>query len=300
MSTPGTLEQAATNFVSIQLKPQCVVVFLTYNSASIIRETVEQAKKIGADLFAVDSFSTDDTTAILDECGCTVSQRAFSNYSDQRNWAIAQVSAYSWQLHLDADEVLDDQAVQEIRAILSGKPKFDAYMLRRRDYFMGKMLRFSGVNPWHLRLFRSGAGQCEARLYDQHFVSNQPCGKLAGLMHDKNSASLGDWIVRHNRWSDAEVSELSKTTQQDGPILRGRLTGDARERTRFVKGVYYSLPSGLRSLVYFFYRYLLRLGFLDGKVGFYFAFFQALWFRMLVDAKMYERHLERGGDQNNV
>src|SRR5215204_6669787 len=29
--------------------------------------------------------------------------------------------------------------------------------------------------------------------------------------------------------------------------------------------------------------------FLDGKAGFYFAFFQALWFRMLVDAKLHEK-----------
>jgi hypothetical protein len=48
------------------------------------------------------------------------------------------------------------------------------------------------------------------------------------------------------------------------------------------------LPGGLRSLAYFGYRYFLRLGFLDGREGFYFAFLQALWFRLLVDAKVYE------------
>ena len=54
--------------------------------------------------------------------------------------------------------MLDDRAVAEINAVLAGTPEFDAYLIRRRDYFMGKMLRFSGVNPWHLRLFRSGVG----------------------------------------------------------------------------------------------------------------------------------------------
>ncbi|MBO9514728.1 MAG: glycosyltransferase family 2 protein [Variovorax sp.] len=274
-------------------KPLCVVI-LTFNSASIIRETVAQAKKVSTHVYVVDSFSSDATPAILQELGCTVVQRAFANYSDQRNWAISQVEqAFEWQLHLDADEVLDEAAVAEINTLLAGEPRFDAYLIRRRDYFMGKMLRFSGVNPWHLRLFRSGVGRCEARLYDQHFVTSAAAGQLRGYMHDKNSARLTDWIASHNRWSDAEAREKLGPTAASGDILQPRLFGDARERTRYIKNLYYKLPTGLRSLGYFVYRYVFRLGFLDGRTGFYFAFFQALWFRMLVDAKMYEKRQQQ-------
>ncbi|MDM0114270.1 glycosyltransferase family 2 protein [Variovorax sp. J22R133] len=273
--------------------PQCVVVLLTFNSVGIIRETVTAALRVSPHVYAVDSGSTDGTAEALRELGCTVVQRPFTNYSDQRNWAISQVEAdYAWQLHLDADEVLDDVAVQEIGAILAGSDGNDAYMLRRRDYFMGHMLRFSGVNPWHLRLFRSGKGRCEARLYDQHFITvgaSGESGKLTGFMHDKNSLDLTDWIARHNRWSDAEAKEKMGPQLVGDNVLQPRLMGDARERTRFIKQLYYRLPIGMRALSYFVYRYVLRLGFLDGKPGFYFAFFQALWFRMLVDAKIYEQ-----------
>lgn len=273
---------------------RCVVVLLTFNSAAILRETVSQALKVSPRVFAVDSFSKDGSPELLKELGCTVVQRPFSNYSDQRNWAIAQVEQDSeWQLHLDADEVLDDRAVEEIRALMAGTPDHDAYLLRRRDYFMGKMLRFSGVNPWHLRLFRSGQGRCEARLYDQHFISPAKPGRLTGFMHDKNSAQLADWIASHNRWSDAEAKEkLGPAVGGDG-VLQPRLLGDSRERTRYIKELYYRLPVGTRALSYFVYRYVFRLGFLDGVIGFYFAFFQALWFRMLVDAKMYEQRVQR-------
>jgi len=273
---------------------RCAVVILTFNSASIVRETVAEARKVSPQVYVVDSFSTDGTPAILEELGCTVVQRAFSNYSDQRNWAISQVEkSCEWQLHLDADEVLDAEAVDEINALLAGTPRFDAYMLRRRDYFMGKMLRHSGVNPWHLRLFRSGVGRCESRLYDQHFISSAPAGRMNGFMHDKNSAKLADWITSHNRWSDAEAKEKLGARLSNEGVLQPRLMGDARERTRFVKELYYKLPIGIRSLGYFIYRYIFRLGFLDGITGFYFAFFQALWFRMLVDAKMYEQRSKR-------
>ncbi|MBU1361800.1 MAG: glycosyltransferase family 2 protein [Gammaproteobacteria bacterium] len=275
-------------------KTRCTVVILTFNSASIVRETVSAAMKVSPHVYAVDSHSTDGTPDILRELGCTVVQRPFSNYSDQRNWAISQIEQdCEWQLHLDADEVLDAQSIEEMRALLAGTPRFDAYMLRRRDYFMGKMLRFSGVNPWHLRLFRSGVGRCESRLYDQHFISTAPSGRIDGFMHDKNSARLTDWVASHNRWSDAEAKEKLGPRSGADNVLKPRLMGDARERTRFIKEIYYKLPTGMRSLSYFVYRYVFRLGFLDGTAGFYFAFFQALWFRMLVDAKMYEQRAQR-------
>ncbi|VWX56498.1 Glycosyltransferase family 2 protein [Burkholderiales bacterium 8X] len=275
-------------------KHRCVVVILTFNSASIIRETVGAAKRVSSQVYVVDSFSKDETPAILEELGCTVVQRPFKNYSDQRNWAISQVEpTCEWQLHLDADEVLDEEAIGEINALMAGTPSRDAYLLRRRDYFMGKMLRFSGVNPWHLRLFRSGLGRCESRLYDQHFISSSTPGRMQGFMHDKNSQKLVDWITSHNRWSDAEAEEKLGPRAAGSDILQPRLMGDARERTRFIKELYYRLPTGMRPVLYFVYRYIFRLGFLDGVVGFYFAFFQALWFRMLIDAKMYERRHQK-------
>jgi len=273
----------------------CVVVVLTFNCAGIIADTLRQASKVSENIFVVDSGSTDGTRAVLEGFSCTVVQRPFVNYSEQRNWAIDQVSHHAqWQLHLDADEVLDDEAVSQIRAVLSAPQAASAYLLRRRDYFMGRMLRFSGLNPWHLRLFRSGMARCEDRLYDQHFVATVPAQRLRGYLHDRNASSLGEWTTRHNRWSDLEAKEM-RVRERDGGsrVLEGKWAGDPRERRRWLKGIYYRLPGSLRALAYFFYRYIFCLGFLDGRVGFYFAFFQALWFRMLVDAKDYEAGLPR-------
>lgn len=274
--------------MTVSDKP-CIVVVLTFNSAGVIRETLGRALTVSPDVYVVDSGSKDGCDEIARNLGCKVVQRPFTNYGDQRNWAIAQISARcTWQLHLDADEVLDDAAVAAIQSVINGTPEFDAYMLKRRDYFMGRELRFSGVNPWHLRLFRSGVGQCENRLYDQHFVASRPAGRLPGVMHDKNSMPMTDWIARHNRWSDLEADQMMHAGSGPG-VLQARFLGDARERTRYLKYLYYRLPIALRAWSYFMYRYFFRLGFLDGKPGFYFAFFQALWFRMLVDAKLYER-----------
>lgn len=268
-----------------------VVVVLTFNCEGVIGETLAQARQLCARPFVVDSHSTDRTVEIARAAGCDVVQRPFRHYAEQRNWAIEQVQARAdWQLHLDADEVLDDTAVAAIsQAVAAGAHAPSAYLLKRVDYFMGRRLRFSGLNPWHLRLFRSGHARCEDRLYDQHFVADGPAARLRGCMHDRNAQSLADWTARHNRWSDLEAAEAIRRAPAAAGTLQPRWLGDPRERTRAIKRLYYRLPGGMRATLYFVYRYLLRGGFLDGREGFYFAALQAFWFRLLVDAKVAER-----------
>jgi glycosyltransferase involved in cell wall biosynthesis len=273
--------------------PTLGIIVLTYNCASVIADTLQAARTVGDMVYVVDSYSTDDTVAIAESLGCQVVQRAFANYADQRNWAIDEFGARSqWQLHLDADEVLDAMACSEIRRVLAAPGPASGYIFKRRTYFLGRPLRFGGASNFHLRLFKSGTARCENRLYDQHFVSLLPALRLRGLLHDMNVGSLTEWTARHNRWSDMESAELLRPSEQATGQLTGRLSADPRERRRFYKGRYYAAPPILRVLLLFAYRYVLLGGFLDGRAGFFYAFFQVAWFRMLVDAKLTERRLQ--------
>jgi glycosyltransferase involved in cell wall biosynthesis len=268
---------------------QLGVIVLTFNSAHVIEQTVRAALQLSQAVYAVDSGSSDGTVAILERLGCVIEQRPFKHYADQRNWAIDRFGAGCiWQLHLDADEVLDEQAIAEVRRVLADPAGADAFIFKRMTYFMGRPLRFGGASNYHLRLFRSGTARCEDRLYDQHFVSSAPGVRLGGLMHDMNVGSLTEWTARHNRWSDLEAAELDQPGAADGQI-QARLSADPRERRRLYKGQYYRVPPFLRAALLFVYRYIVQGGFLDGRAGFIYAFFQVLWFRMLVDAKLMER-----------
>ena len=64
------------------------------------------------------------------------------------------------------------------------------------------------------------------------------------------------------------------------------LFGTPDQRILWLKERWYGMPLYVRPFIYFFYRYILRLGFLDGKEGFVFHFLQAFWYRLLVDMNL--------------
>ena len=268
------------------------VIVLSFNSANVIERTLRAALEVSQNVCVVDSGSTDDTAATVVALGGRLVQRPFKHYADQRNWAIDEFGGqFEWQLHLDADEVLDATAIAEIKRVLAAPAGATGFIFKRRTYFLGRPLRFGGASNFHLRLFKSGTARCEDRLYDQHFVSEQPGVRLDGLLHDMNVGSLTEWTARHNRWSDLEAAELLRPAGNSAGQIKARLSADPRERRRLYKGQYYNTPALLRPLLLFVYRYIVQGGVLDGRAGFLYAFFQVLWFRMLVDAKLLERRI---------
>ena len=273
------------------MKPS--VVILAYNSVETLGATLAQAKQISDDLHVVDSFSTDETVALSQQHGAQVVQHAFESYGAQRNWAIDHLPLrYAWQLHLDADERLTPELIASLQA-LPEDPAHSGFLIGRLVQFLGRQLRHGGMSPtWHLRLFRNGAGRCEERKYDQHFYLTQgSAGQLQGYMIDEIRMSLSEWTARHNRWSDAEVME--QTQANDAVRIQPRFRGNPVERKRFLRGLYNGAPLFVRPYALFFYRYFLRLGFLDGREGFIFWTLQTFWFRFLIDAKLFEQRKKK-------
>jgi glycosyltransferase involved in cell wall biosynthesis len=268
------------------------VVILSFNSEATLAATLKSAARVSDDIHVVDSFSTDGTLDIIRAHGAQLVQHPFEHYGAQRNWAIDTLPLkHRWQLHLDADERLSDGLVAEIDALSRGFPDdIDGYYLPRLVHFLGGPIRHGGMYPiWHLRLFRSGKGRCEDRRYDQHFYVEGRTGRLNHPMIDDIRMSLGEWTQRHARWADAEVAEILRPAE--GAVIGGDLGGNPVQRKRALRGGYNRAPLFLRAFGLFLYRYVLRLGFLDGTRGLIFFVLQTFWFRFLIDAKLYERRL---------
>jgi glycosyltransferase involved in cell wall biosynthesis len=238
----------------------------------------------------VDSGSTDGTTGIAKAAGARVVDHPFENYAAQRNWAQQHLALRAeWVLHLDADERLTTELVEEINNALSGSPGVDGFLLRKRTFFMGRWIRHGGHYPsYHLRLFRRDRGICEERLYDQHFLV---AGRVATLKHDYIdvvASHLSTWTTRHARWAELEAQEIL-SARREANLVRPKLLGTAIERRRWLRErLFGRAPLFARAFSYWIYRYLFRLGFLDGIEGLIFHFLQGCWYRFLVDAYIYE------------
>ena len=267
------------------------VVILTFNSADTIGATVASARALSDDVHVVDSGSTDATLDIVRAAGASVASHPFESYGAQRNWAIATLALrHPWQLHLDADERVTPELAAELRALFAGDgppAAITGYYVPRLVHFHGQPIRHGGMWPiHHMRLFRTGRGRCEDRKYDQHFYVDGAAGTLRAPMIDDIRLSLGEWTARHNRWADAEVDEILAPSGS-GVIQPG--SGDPVAEKRALRGRYNRAPLFWRALGLFLYRYVLRLGFLDGRWGLVFFVLQTFWFRFLVDAKLHER-----------
>ncbi|WP_263359166.1 glycosyltransferase family 2 protein [Acidicapsa ligni] len=269
------------------------VILLSYNSVDTLGATLTRAREVSDEIFVIDSFSSDDTIALAESFGATVVQHVFENYGAQRNWGIDHLPiSRKWQLHLDADEVMDDELVAAIQA-LPDEPEHSGYFVPRYVKFLGRVMRHGGMSPtWHLRLFRTGIGRCEDRKYDQHYlISSGTSGQLPGVMIDDIAMSLSEWTARHNRWADGEVAEMDAA--ETGHAAAGRLVADAKgnpaQRKRALRQKYNNLPLFVRPFALFGYRYFFKMGFLDGTEGFIFWVLQTFWFRFLIDAKIWEK-----------
>lgn len=270
------------------------VIILTYNSAATLPQTLAAARLVSDDIHVVDSFSADHTVALAREAGATVVQHAFERYDAQRNWAIENLPLkHGWELHLDADERLTPALAAEINRVMAAPSEsIDGYMIPRLIHFLNAPIRHGGMYPnWHLRLFRRGRGRCERRLYDQHFLlpGGGKVERLKEPMIDDMRMSLDEWTRRHLRWAEAQAA-MAIEGGGEGEIS-GRWTGSPIERKRALRRFYGRAPALLRPFLFFLYRYVLRLGFLDGVPGLIFFVLQTFWFHFFVDARVYERRM---------
>jgi glycosyltransferase involved in cell wall biosynthesis len=279
------------------------VVILTLNEEANIEDCLQSVCEWAGEIFVVDSGSHDRTVEIARRFTERVVLHPFENYSSQRNWAQQNLPLTNeWIFHIDADERVTPELAESFQKLFtSGSPgDADGFLISRRTIFMGRAIMHGGHYPaYHLRLFRRHKGRCEDRLYDQHFILDGPVRTIPGDLIDVITSDLTVWLIRHARWGAAEAHEMSVSADSGDNRLIGRPSGTPIERRRWLRSsIYGKAPLFLRAFAYFFYRYFLRLGFLDGREGLIFHFLQGCFFRFYVDAKIYE--MRKGMNRSTI
>jgi glycosyltransferase involved in cell wall biosynthesis len=277
------------------------VIILTYNEEPNLPQALRSVYGWAQQVVVLDSFSTDRTVQIAREFGAEVYQHRFENYAKQRNHALTLPIRSEWILFLDADEWVPPELQREIAAVIDRNPPEDGFYIKWRFIWMGRWIRRGYYPTWILRLARRGRVRCEERQVNEHLIVD---GAVGYLQHDfihEDRKDLADWIAKHVRYARREADELIKrelrVAQEE---IDARLFGTQAQRKRWLRRhVWERLPPFVRPWLFFFYRYVLRGGFLDGRAAFVYHFLHALWFMTLIDAFWLEQRLaaqRRSGD----
>ncbi len=269
-------------------------IILTYNESLHIRRCVENLRRICNKVIVIDSFSTDDTVELARTSGVEVIQHIYINQAQQFQWALDNCPIETdWVMRLDADEYLTEDLISEIKERLPNLSReINGIYLPRKVKFLGRILQFGNLHPIRiLRLWRAGSVYMEQRWMDEQLVLKEEGAiTFRHCFIDDNLNGLSAWTQKHNQYSNREI-----LTQLDSRYNLFREGSDdtlkARNRK---KSLYYRMPRFLRALGYFFGRYIVFLGFLDGIRGLIWLTLQAYWYRFLVDSKMYEMEKRLG------
>lgn len=278
------------------MAPLFAAIVLTKDEAPNLPHCLKSLAGIPAEVYVVDSGSKDETLEIARAMGAHVLSNPWKNYSSQFNWALDNIkSSAPWILRIDADELLSPELrLALVRDLPKLAPDISGILVRLRIYFLGRWMRHGGMYPiWLLRVWRRDTARCEDRWMDEHIIlrHGSTVRLRADLIHN-NRKSLASWIEKHCRYAVRESADLLSI-----PSSVNALVGQARVKRWLKERLYCHLPLFLRAWMYWVLRYFLRLGFLDGKEGFAYHFFHALWYRSLVDATLCER--KRAGENGD-
>ena len=173
-------------------------------------------------------------------------------------------------MRLDADEYLDEKGIEWLKANLASVPTdVDALEFTLERKFMGGVIRHATNGIKMVRMFRAGRAKYAETLMDERLIYEGKKLEVPVVFWDDNLNDLAWWKNKHRGYAKREAEQALAGTSQDSR-----------------KAGYYKLPRYLRAVMYFCIRYFLKGGFLDGKAGWKWNFWQGLWYRWIVDREI--------------
>jgi glycosyltransferase involved in cell wall biosynthesis len=293
----------------LNTKPSISVIILTYNEEQHIARCIKSVQQFSKRIFIVDSFSTDATMNISRTMGAECFQHKWeNNHALQFNWALEHLPLDTeWIMRLDADEYVLPELAREIHErLFSIRGEVSGININRRVIFMDRWIRRGGYYPTTLlRIWRRGAGMFEQRWMDEHVkLEWGDTLRFKFDLVDHNLNNLTWWTAKHNNYATREAMDFLMRKfgfTDDSQNIGTEITSTQDKRKRWFKeNVYFKIPLFIRPFFYFIYRYIFKLGFLDGKQGLIWHFLQGFWYRFLVDAKVYEVYRNTGREKSNV
>ncbi len=277
-------------------------IILTKNEEKNIVDCINSIKKLVKRVIVVDSGSDDRTIDLAKSLGADTYYHKFENYARQFNWGIDNTDIDTkWILRLDADE----RFTPELCAKLENECKVhmnddvNGFAIEAWLFFMGKKLIHGGGRKRKIMVFKTGIGRIEDRKMDEHTVlSSGTAISLEEKFLHYDYKDLSTYVKKLNWYATREMQDYMEERFLDSTF---NASNEYISQKRRKKTKYYKAPMFWRCWAYFFYAYFIKRNFLNGKEGFIYSFLYHLYYRLLVDAKIYEqmkfpKELEETGD----
>lgn len=271
-------------------------IILTKNEEANIEKCIDSVREVAKRIVIVDSYSTDRTLDITRAMGGEIYQHEFENYGKQFQWAIDNTEIDTkWIFRFDADERLTKESAAELEKLCIENENTDVngIIFTLEVTFLGRKLKHGGIYPFKkLCIFKRDMAYMEERAMDEQIIlKSGRCVEMKCISEHNDFKDLSYWITKHNWYATRAAKDYFDHIESGDDY--SNLDFTCRMRRIIKYKIYYNMPMRMRCFMNFVYRYWVRLGFLDGKEGFLYAFLQAYWYRILVDAKIYEASIKK-------
>jgi glycosyltransferase involved in cell wall biosynthesis len=216
---------------------------ITLNEEHNLPRALASLQGIADEVIVVDSGSTDKTASIAREHGAAFFERAWTNYSEQKNFA-AEHAQNEWVFSMDADEELSSALQTSLLDWKKREPQFAVYEMARKTWYLGAWVKHSGWYPdFQRRLYRRDRARFSGMIHEALRFEGKP-GRLNGdLLH---------YTVR-------SFAEHEEKVERYAALAAQQLYASGERSWR--SAVWFATPWS------WFQNYFLRGGFLDGYRG---------------------------------
>jgi glycosyltransferase involved in cell wall biosynthesis len=231
------------------------IVIITFNEERNIGRCLASLQGIADEIVVVDSHSTDRTAEICAGFGCRILQRAFTNYSEQKQFAVDSASC-DWVFSIDADEEVTPGLKEEI-GILMQRETIPAtgYYIRRDLVYLGRHMRFGETaNERILRLFNRKFGRFNGAVVHEKVGLEGPAGVMKGKLLHFSYRDLPHQLEKISGYAARAGEELAA-------------------KGRHYPKIWVMLKFKFSFITYYF----IKGGFLDGYAGFMWALMRGVY-----------------------
>ena len=223
------------------------LVIIAKNEEKNIAACLDSVKGLVNEIILVDSGSTDKTNEIAQEYGAKIFKREFDSFSNQKNYALS-LATNTWVLHLDADEVLSQELIQEIEQIVPNT-EYDGFFLTRTNFFLGRKMKHSGMNKEkRLRLAKKSLSKYCGGIIHEELKVDGKAGEMKNVFYHYTCPNLDNYFEKFDNYTTLGAIKMFQNNKQF-----------------HVTDIIFRPPAD------FFKKYCLKLGFLDGFEGFVWA-----------------------------